>query len=179
MPGPDTDTQLTLSEISAMTVWPSIAAFPLGQKVGQLCSISVGIGKFFTVGKLMALVTIPVSLTLFFWRLAPAVARRYVLTDRRVVVQKGLGGTEAEAIGLQDFESIEVQVLAGQEFLRAGDLVFQAGEKEVFRLAGVQHPEGFRQACLRGRAALASVERAVGEQTKRAEAVAAAGNRSD
>lgn len=176
MRGSESDAESPLPEIPAMTAWPSIAAFPLGRKVGQLCSISAGIGKFFTVGKLMALATIPVSVGLFFWRLAPWVARRYVLTDRRVVIRNGLGGVEAEAIALKDFDSIAVEILIGQEFLRAGDLVFQSSGKEVFRLAGVQHPQGFRQACLRGQAALASVERVVGEQAKQAEAVAASGN---
>ena len=77
MRGSDSDTELAISELPSMTVWPSIAAFPLGRKIGQLCGISSGIGKFFTVGKLMALATIPISLGLFFWRLAPGVARRY------------------------------------------------------------------------------------------------------
>ncbi len=157
-----------------MTVWPSIAAFPLGRTVGQLCSLG-GIGKFFTVGKVMALATIPVSLGLFFWRLAPVVARRYVLTSKRVVVFVGLGVEEGDAIGLEDFDSIAIDVLPGQKFLRAGDLVFQSGGKEAFRLSGVQHPEVFRQACLRGQQALMSVSRVVAEQTERKE-VAVAGN---
>ena len=164
-------------EIPAMTVWPSIAACPLGRKVGQLCSIPAGFGKFFTIGKLMALATIPLSVALFFWRLAPGVARRYVLTDKRVVIRKGLGNSETEgAVGFDDFDAILVEVLPGQEFLRAGDLVFQAGGKEIFRLPGVQHPEGFRQACLRAQQALASVSRVVAEQSQRSETTVASGS---
>lgn len=174
MRGSDSDTEFIVSETPAMTVWPSIAAFPLGRKVGQLCSIG-GFGKFFTIGKLMALATIPVSLGLFFWRLAPGIARRYVLTSKRVVVVRGLGAEEGESIGLGDFDSIVVEVLPGQKFLRAGDLVFQSAEKEAFRLPGVQHPEGFRRACLRGQQALTAVSRVVTEQAERKEA-ATAGN---
>jgi hypothetical protein len=173
MPDSQSQSESLLPEINAMTVWPSIAAFPLGRKVGQLCSISAGVGKFFTVGKLMALVTIPVTLVLYFWRLAPGVARRYVLTNRRIVIQNGLGGVDAEAIGLEEFDSIAVETLTGQEFLRAGDLVFLASGKEVFRLPGVQHPQGFRHACLRGQAALASVRQVVDSQSRQAEAAAA------
>ncbi len=166
------DSESNASEITAMTVWPSIAAFPLGRRVGRLCAIA-GVGKFFTAGKLMALATIPISLPLFFWRLAPRVARRYVLTDRRVVIRKGLGNAEAEAIRLEDFESIEIEELPGQEFLRAGDLVFRASGKEAFRLPGVQHPQGFRQACLRGQRAWLSVTKLVAEQSPQAEATVA------
>ncbi len=165
----------SVPEIPAMTVWPSMAAFPLGRKVGQLCSISTGVGKFFTVGKLMALATIPVSLALFFWRLAPWVARRYTLTDRRVLIRVGLGGADGESIALRDFDAIDVEILTGQEFLRSGDLVFRSEGKEVFRLPGVQHPEGFRRACLRGQQALASVQRVVAEQSRQPEATAANG----
>lgn len=175
MPSSTADTDLAFPDIPSMIVWPSIGAFPLGRKVGQLCGLSAGIGKFFTLGKLMALATIPVSLVLFFWRLAPGVAKRYVLTTKRVVVQKGLGAVEADAIGLKDFDAIVVEVLPGQEFLRAGDLVFQAGGKEVLRLAGVQHPEGFRRACLRGQQAVCTVSKTIEEQAERAK-VAAAGN---
>lgn len=160
-------------ETPSMVVWPSMASFSLGRQVGQLCGISIGAGKFFTVGKLMALVTIPVCLVLFFWRLAPVVARRYVLTDRRVVILRGLGGEcEDASVELDGFDGIDVQVLPGQAFFRAGDLVFLNGGKEVLRLAGVQHPEGFRQACLRGRDAIVQVERTVVSQKRRAEAAA-------
>ena len=164
-------------EVPSMTVWPSIAAFPLGRKVGQLCSIG-GVGKFFTVGKLMALITIPLSLGLFFWRLAPGVAKRYLLTDRRVVVLKGLGAVEGESIDLSGFDSIDVEVLAGQKFLRAGDLVFRSDGKEVFRLPGVQHPDGFCRACVRGRQALLSVSRVLAEQAGGTEVVGAVGDQS-
>ena len=175
MADPDFRTNTFGVETLSMVVWPSMAAYPLGRQVGQLCGISIGAGKFFTVGKLMALVTIPVSLVLFFWRLAPVVARRYVLTDRRVVVLRGLGGEcEAGSVGLDGFDRIDVQVLSGQAFFRAGDLIFLDGSKEVLRLAGVQHPEGFRQACLRGRDAMLQVERVVVSQERRVAAAAVA-----
>jgi hypothetical protein len=163
-------------EIPSMTVWPSIARYPIGCQVGRLCDIQVGIGKFFTLGKLAALATIPVSATLFFWRLAPVVARRYTLTDRRIVIRHGLGGDEGESIRLADFDSIAVDILPGQAFFRAGDLVFRSGTEEVFRLAGVHHPEGFRQTCLRGQAALLSVSRAVAEQSGKSEPAVAGGS---
>jgi hypothetical protein len=164
MQGTTNEAESSATDTTAMTVWPSIAAFPLGRMVGQLCGVSAGIGKFFTLGKLMALATIPISLSLFFWRLAPVVARRYCLTDRRVAILKGLGGVPGESISLEDFDAIEVEILTGQTFLRAGDLVFRSAGKEVFRLPGVQHPEGFRQACLRGQQALVAVGRVVAEQ---------------
>ena len=61
---------------------------------------------------------------------------------------------DGPSIGLDEFDSIEVSVLPGQDFLHAGDLVFQRDGKEVFRLSGVSRPEGFRQVCLKARNAL-------------------------
>jgi len=82
MPGPEADAESPSPEIVAMTVWPSIAAYPLGRQVGRLCSLA-GVGKFFTIGKLMALLTIPVSLLLFFWRLACRATSRIRLPSSR------------------------------------------------------------------------------------------------
>ena len=86
-----------------MTVWPTIAATALGRLVGRLCGASLGRG-FFTLGKLLALATIPASLTVFLWQLLPLVCRRYTLTNRRIMVQKGYKAIEGRAIGLDEFD---------------------------------------------------------------------------
>ena len=65
-----------------MTIWPTIGAIAPGRWVGQLSGLRLGWG-FFTLGKLFALATIPVSLVVFCWQLLPGVCRRYVLTNLR------------------------------------------------------------------------------------------------
>ena len=125
----------------------------LGRWVGRLAGNRLGYG-FFTLGKLLAVATIPVSLTLYLWRLMPVACRRYTLTNRRLIIQLGLTAKDGPSIGLDEFEAIEVAVLPGQEWLHAGDLVFQREGKEVFRLRGVSRPEVFRQICLKARNAL-------------------------
>jgi len=137
------------------TIWPTIAATAVGRWVGRLCGLRLGYG-FFTLGKLMALVTIPVSLTVFCWQLMPWVCRRYALTNRRIIIQKGLSAVEGRALDLAAFDWIEVVVLPGQAWLHAGDLVFRRDSQEVFRLAGVSRPEVFRQVCLKVQNALRS-----------------------
>ena len=145
------------SEVTCMVVWPTIGATRAGRLVGQLAGIQLGLGRFFTVGKLMAVATIPISLAVFAWQLMPLVCRRYRLTDRRVVVQKGLSAVDERSIGLDEFDAIEVLVLPGQGWLRAGEMIFRLGGQEVFRLAGVSRPEAFRQVCLKARTALLTV----------------------
>jgi len=97
----------------------------------------------------MALVTIPVSLGVFAWQLLPVVMRRYCLTSRRVVVQKGLTRIEERSIGLDEFDTIEIRVLPGQQWLRTGELVFLRDGRDVFRLSGVSRPLVFREICLK------------------------------
>ena len=131
-----------------MTVWPGIGSMLLGRWVGQLAGNRMGYG-FFTLGKLLALATIPVSLAVYLWRLMPGACRRYALTNRRIIIQLGLTAKDGLSIGLDEFDSLEVAVLPGEEWLHAGDLVFKREGMEVFRLRGVSRPEVFRHVCLK------------------------------
>lgn len=156
-------------ETAIMTIWPTIGATACGRWVGRLCAIPIGIG-FFTLGKLMALATIPVSLAVFCWQLMPYACRRYALTNLRIVVQKGLTAVAGPAIGLDEFDTIDILVLPGQEWLHCGELVFCNEGTEVFRLSGVSRPEIFRQVCLKARTALVSFRQVNAEQAAAATA---------
>lgn len=145
-----------LPEVPVMTVWPSISAWSPGRLVGKLAGIQAGIG-WLTFGQLFALVTIPISLAVYAWRILPFVARRYTLTSRRIVVQRGLKPRDERSVGLEEFDAIDIEVLDGQQWLRAGDLVFRRQGEEVFRLPGVSRPQPFREVCLKTRLALVSV----------------------
>jgi hypothetical protein len=153
-----------LTEATSMVLWPSIARFGLGRLVGRLASIPWGLGRAASLGRLMALLTIPVSLPLYLWRVMPYVCRRYRITNRRIVVEKGLRPVEERAIALDEFDAIEVVVLPGQRWLRAGELVFFRGDEEIFRLSGVQHPETHRQVCLKAHEAYVSVREVLKRQ---------------
>ena len=152
-----------LGEVTVMTVWPGIAAYPLGRSLGRLYRIRAGVGLI-TIGKLFMAVTIPIALALFAWSLLPFVMRRYTLTNRRVIIQKGLKAVGGSYVDLDRFDSIEVKVLPGQEWYPAGDLVFLRGNVETFRLEGVPRPETFRQTCLKARMSYVGVKQATGRQ---------------
>jgi hypothetical protein len=166
-----------LDEATATVVWPSIGAYGLGRLVGRLSAIRAGYG-FFTLGKVMALLTIPLSLAVYIWKILPYVCRRYRLTNRRIVIQKGYSAKDAASIGLDQFDSIEVQRLPGQEWLRCGETIFLArrgapeaagmehagldpAAREVLRLSAVPRPEVFCQVCLEARTALLAVREAL------------------
>ena len=150
-------------EVTVMTVWPSIARTALGRSLGRLYSLKTGT-YIFTLGNFFALATIPLALPLFFARIAPVIGLRYRLTNRRVIVQKGLQAKESHSIDLDRFYSIEIQVQDGQAWYDAGDLVFRSGKVEVFRLEGVSRPAAFRACCLKTWAARTGVKQSAARQ---------------
>ena len=153
-------------EVTVMTVWPSVARWALGRTLGKLFEIKAGI-FIFTVGNLIALASIPIALALYLAQVAPFIGIRYRLTNRRIVVQKGLSAKESRAIEFDRFDSIEVDVRAGQAWYDAGDLIFRSGKVEVFRLEGVSRPAAFRQCCLKTWMAHVSVRQLSKQQAAR------------
>jgi hypothetical protein len=62
-------------------------------------------------------------------------------------------------VDLDRFDNVQVEVLPGQAWYNAGDLIFKLGNVETFRLEGVSRPESFRQVILKARMAHAGVKR--------------------
>ncbi|MCA9233366.1 MAG: hypothetical protein KDA57_22165 [Planctomycetales bacterium] len=164
----------TEKEVTVMTVWPSIAATAYGRWWGRRYANQIGITLFglpITVGRILALVSIPFILPVYFHMLLPKLpfvvfgvsnpsCRRYRLTNRRVLVEQAFDGGEQQSVSLDRFDTIETKVLPGQEWYPAGDLIFRNGPIETFRLAGVPHPEAFRITCLKAHAGYVGVQQA-------------------
>ncbi|MDA7978242.1 MAG: PH domain-containing protein [Pirellulales bacterium] len=147
------------AEVTIMTVSPSIAEFKLGQMIGRGCR--AGGGGAFSVGNLVALASIPAALGLFFWSLRPWAVKRYRLTNRRIVIQKGTRQAEDAGVALDQFDRVEINVQPGQEWYPAGDLVLYHGPVECLRLLGVPHPESFRHTLLKAHVAFTGVQEAL------------------
>jgi hypothetical protein len=155
-----------IAEVSCKVVWPTIGATQAGRLVGQLAAVRTGWGELFSLGRLLAVATIPLSLAVFFWQLMPYVCRRYTLSNRRIIIRKGLMPVDERWIGLDEFDRLEVEVLPGQQWLHAGELVFYCAGSEVFRLSGVSRPEVLRHVCLTAQNALTSVREVVRRQNQ-------------
>ncbi len=161
-------------EATIMTVWPTLGATAYGRWWGRRFANSWGITVFgvpLTIGRLLALVSIPLILPLYFHMLVPrlpllvigvpnAACRRYRLTNRRVLVEQPFGGGEQQSVSLDRFDSITIEVQPGQEWYPAGNMVFRNGQIETFRLLGVPHPESFTHTCLKARQGYVGVQQA-------------------
>jgi hypothetical protein len=162
----------TLQEVTVMTVWPSLSATGFGRFWGRLFALEFGFPLFgipITLGRLMALVSIPFMLALYFLMRLPRFPGiligirnpwcwHYRLTNRRVVVENPFG-SELKSVALDRFDSISTEVQPGQAWFRAGDLVFRLGQTETFRIAAVPRPETFRQTCLKANMSFVGIKK--------------------
>lgn len=151
-------------EVTVMTVWPSVAALAPGRALGRAFAIQWPDVYIFRLGNLLALLSIPLVLPLYFFKVLPFVGTRYTVTNRRIVVLRGIVGKEEKFVDLDRFDTVEVVVEPGQAWYHAGDLVFKQGAVETFRLEGVSRPEAFRATCLKSQMAHAGVKRARAKQ---------------
>lgn len=163
-----------LDEVTVAVVWPSLAATSWGRLWGRAYANSLGFRLFdipITVGRLLALISIPLILPVYFHMIIPRLpfvvmgvsnpsCRRYRLTNRRLIVEQAIDGVEQRSVSLNRFDAVEVEMLPGQAWYAAGDLVFRQGQVETFRLSGVPRPETFRQTCLKTQISHAGVEHA-------------------
>ena len=154
----------SVKEVTVMTVWPSNAKYTLGRMLGSLYAIRFPDILFFRLGNLIALASIPIALVLFFMRIAPGIGTRYRVTNRRVIVEKGLRSLPEKSVDLDRFNAIEIDVRPGQEWYFAGDLIFRQGNIETFRLEGVSRPESFKEVCMKGHLAYTGVKLAMARQ---------------
>ena len=149
------------AEATVMTVWPSVASTTLGRSLGRLYRIREGFGPI-SIGRLALLASIPIGLMLYLSMRLPWAIMRYRLTNRRVMIERGINPKVEQYVDLDRFDAIDLVVSAGQEWYAAGDLVFRRGPIETLRLSGVSRPESFRQTCLKVRqsyVAVASAQR--------------------
>jgi len=162
-----------VKEVTVMTVWPSLSATAFGRFWGRLFAMELGFRVFgvpLTIGRLMALASIPFMLALYFLMRLPRFPLvligiknpfcwQYRLTNRRLVVENPFGD-EMKSIALDRFDAIDTVVEPGQAWFKAGDLVFRQGATETFRIWGVPRPETFRQTCLKARMSFVGVKQA-------------------
>jgi hypothetical protein len=162
-----------LKEVTVMAVWPSLSATGFGRFWGRLFALDVGFRLFgvpITLGRLIALASIPVMVPLYFLMRLPRFPLvligwrnpwcwQYRLTNRRLVMENLFGG-EIKSVALDRFDAIDVVVEPGQAWFKAGDLVFRQGQVETFRIWGVPRPETFRQTCLKAQQSFVGVQQA-------------------
>lgn len=130
-----------LGEALIRQTFPSVAAYP----------VVAGLGRRLILSYLAAPLGWFVMLPFYFLKILPFVARRYTLTNKRLMVQRGLWPLAVQEVPLTDIDEVRVKKDDNSDFFRAGDLEIISKDQVVLTLAGVPEPEAFRHAILNAR----------------------------
>jgi membrane protein YdbS with pleckstrin-like domain len=81
---------------------------------------------------------------LYFSKVLPFMMTRYVVTNRRIMIQKGWSLTPAGEVPLEEVQEVRVVPGSEQPFYLAADLEIIANGKAALRLAGVPEYKHFK-----------------------------------
>lgn len=118
--------------------WPSVAARPGVASVGRVLTRSI-------IGAPLAWLLMGLF---YFLKVFPFLATRYTLTNRRLMIRRGLRPEPAREIALAEIDDVRLLTDANSEFFRAGTLEILSHGKPVLTLPGVPEPESFRRSIL-------------------------------
>lgn len=90
---------------------------------------------------------------LYFKKILPFIARRYTLTNRRIMIQRGLRPSPVKEVALADIDEVRLIPDSFDTFFDTGTLEVIAKGQVALTLTGVPEPEGFRRAILNSCAA--------------------------
>lgn len=127
-----------LGEALIREAWPSVTAFPMVAHLGRKLILSIAGAP---LGWML-------MLPFYFFKILPFVARRYTLTNRRLMVRRGLKPEPTQEVALAEIDDARVVKDGASDFFRAGTLEIFSKDKIVLTLAGVPEPDSFRLAIL-------------------------------
>ncbi len=130
-----------LGEAHVREARPSVAISPAVASLGRLLTRTI--------------VLAPLAWLLMFWfyfrKVLPFAATRYTLTNRRIMIRKGLQGKPKKEVLLADIDDVRVLTDGNSTFFRAGTIEIIHNGQVVLSLAGVPEPDSFRHAILNTR----------------------------
>ncbi|MBY0527113.1 MAG: PH domain-containing protein [Gemmataceae bacterium] len=116
--------------------WPAVTAIPpvatLGRKL--ICSI------------ILAPLGWGLMLPFYFKKILPFIATRYTLTNRRIMIQRGLKPKASAEVALTDIDEVRVIPDGNSEFFRASTVEVLSKGQVKLTLPGVPEPEAFKHA---------------------------------
>lgn len=127
------------AEANLRTAWPAVTDASAG---------AAGFGRSLIQTKLLAPLAWLLLAPLYFKKILPFLAKRYTLTNRRLIIQRGLKPKPSQEVKLEDIDDIRLVESTFSAFYRAATLEVISGGKVVLTLGGVPDPETFRQSVL-------------------------------
>ncbi len=141
-----------MEEATIRAVWPSVARVPavagLGRALTQLAAKLANTVLLLPVAVLIVLPAWLLMAPLYFLKALPFVARRYAVSNRRVMIWRGLNPTVTQSVELSAIDDVKIVRDANSDFFLAGTLQIISDGQVVLTLPGVPEPESFRHTIL-------------------------------
>ena len=140
------------AEAMIREVWPSVARHLLVARFGK--ALTEFAGKLartvvlLPLAILVALAAWMIMALFYFGKVAPFVAMRYTLTNRRLMIRRGLKAKPRQQVPLKDIDDVQIHKDSNSDFFMAGTLVIISRGDAVLTLRGVPGPEAFRHTIL-------------------------------
>jgi len=133
------------AEVHIRSRWPSVASAPAVAGLGRMLNNTI----------LLAPLGWLLMSAVFFGKLVPFLAKRYTITNRRVMISKGIKRHPGLGVELKDIDDVKVVYDANSDFFRAGTVQVISNGKVALSLPGCPEPENFKQTILSACAAFA------------------------
>lgn len=85
---------------------------------------------------------------LYFKKILPFLAKRYALTNRRLMILRGLKPQASHEVKLEDIDDVRLVESSYHPFFKAATLEVLSGDKVAMTLTGVSEAEAFRQSIM-------------------------------
>jgi uncharacterized membrane protein YdbT with pleckstrin-like domain len=128
-----------VAEAHIRTAWPAVTDVSPGL---------AGLGAKLIRTKVLAPLAWLLLAPLYFKKIMPFVAKRYTLTNRRLMIQRGLKPKPRHEIALADIDDVNLVESSFSPFFRAADLEVISGGQVKLKLTGVPEPEAVRRSIL-------------------------------
>jgi len=125
-----------LAETTIRVVWPSVAASPAVARLGR------SLMRTIILAPLAWLMLAP----FYFKKILPGSARRYTLTNRRLMIQKGWKRKPSREIALAKIDDVRQSADSYDSFYRTATLEIISQGQVALTLPGVPNAESFRHA---------------------------------
>jgi hypothetical protein len=119
-------------------VFPSVAAHPAVASLGRTLTRTI-------IGAPVAWL---LMVFFYFAKVLPGLGRRYTLTNRRLMIRRGIKRKPSWEVPLAEIDDVRVQLDANSDFFRAGNLEILSQGKVIATLPGVPEPESLRQSII-------------------------------
>src|SRR5262249_50896223 len=122
-------------------VWPSVAAHPGPAGLGRVLTRSI-------IGAPLAWLLLA---PFYFGKILPFLAKRYTLTNRRLMIRRGLKPQTAQEVPLEKIDDVRLVRDDNSTFYRAGTVEVICNGATALTLPGVPEPESFRHSIIDAR----------------------------